>query len=269
MKIQADLSVCTSVCKNPNLLKSLLSSLYQTAGFISLEVIVVDKTGLVADLLGKEFPRLILFEDVHETNSVRAVNRGLELATGRHVSIWDNDVCVKPACLQNMLDFLDGNPDVGIAGPRITNAYGRTEPSVRNFPTIFSLLGGLLPLHHLFTGSSRNDSGHSAPGSRRNREVEWLQSGAHIIRREVFEEIGFFDSSLPWDFAEMDYYLRARKAGWHSFFCPGAQISHPNPARYHQELRPPKPFSEAARDSFRFLQKKWLAKKTPFQDAGF
>ncbi len=269
MEIQADLSVCTSVFKNANSLQSLLSSLYQTAGPVSLEVIAVDRSGLVANLLQKEFPQLIVYEDSQEKNPIKALNRGLQLATGRYVSAWDNDVLAKPACLQTLLDFLDETPDVGLAGPKITDAYGKTEPSWQKFPSLLTVLNSLSPFKR--SGKHNHDQNLMpfSPDLQDDVEIEWLQSGVHIIRREVLEEIGFFDPSFPWAFAEMDYYQRARKAGWHNFFCPSAEVLHPNPARYHPELRPQDSYSEVARDSFRYLQKNWLPRKNQFQDAGF
>lgn len=269
MKIQADLSVCTTVFKTTHSLKKLLTSLYQTAGPVSLEVIAVDMSGLVSPALGKEFPNLIVYEDSHETNQVKAINRGLDLATGRYVSIWDNDILVKPACLQTLLDFLDNNPTVGLAGPRVTDAYGKTEPSWQKFPSLLSILATLPPINRLGLQDLSKPPALSSHNFHASFEVERLQSGLQIIRREVFEELGFFDASFSWTYAEMEYHLRAQKAGWHTFFCPGAEIVHQNPARYHSELQTPAPFTQVARNSLKFLQKKWFAGKNPFQDAHF
>ncbi len=258
MEIQADLSVCTVVFKNAKALKGLLTSLHETSSPVSLEVIVVDATGAVDDLFSQEFPELILYEDLHETDHVKALNRGLELATGRYVSIWDNDVLVLEKSLHSLLDFLDTTPDVGIAGPNILDAYKKTEPSPQKFPALTSIVPGLFPF---------NTSKKIPPpsGIQENIEIEWLQSGCHVIRREVFEEIGFFDSSLPWTFAQMDYYHRSKKAGWHNFLCTEATVFHPNPARYHPELRPTCSFTDVAKNYFRYFSKHWFPKKTYFQ----
>jgi GT2 family glycosyltransferase len=269
MEIQADLSICTTVFRNAKALKDLLSSLYQTAGSIALEVIAVDRTGVVASLLEKEFPQLIVYEDTQEKNPVKALNRGLKLASGRYLSVWDNDVRVKPACLQTLLDFLDENPDVGLAGPKILNAYGQAEPSQQNFPSLRTILASLFPFSPLGRDKFAGKPAPLASDAEANFEVECLQSGVHIIRRELFEEIGFFDPSFSWTLAELDYYWRGRRAGWHNFFCSAAESFHLNPARYHQELRAAASYSALARDAYRYLQKSISRKKNQFQHPGF
>lgn len=47
-----------------------------------------------------------------------------------------------------------------------------------------------------------------------------------IIRREVFEKIGYLDELFFAYQEDADYCLRTRKAGWQVYYYPEAQITH-------------------------------------------
>ena len=259
MDIQADLSVCTVTRKPDHNLKRLLTSVYQASDPVSVEVIVVDisAAGENSAILD-QFPELIIYLLPGFDNLVAAQNRAMSMATGRYISLLDNDVVCTPDCFTKLLTFLDDTPDVGIAGPRITNAYGASEPSCRRFFSPLSLLATYTPLGRLSWGRALKER-HCMLGFKHDQdmEVDWICGGAHMIRKEVVEEIGFLDEGLAQPFAEQDYCLRVRQSGWHNFYCHQGEIIHTNPCRYHLELQEPMPGWQVFLQSNRYLSKKW------------
>ena len=47
-----------------------------------------------------------------------------------------------------------------------------------------------------------------------------------IVRREVFQAIGLLDDSYFMYYEEVDFCLRARRAGWPCWYVPGSRVVH-------------------------------------------
>ncbi len=241
MYVQPDISVCTTVKRQPLAARSMLYALQETAGHVALELFLVNLGDDKDEELLREFPDLKVFSQPGEVEG-RGRNQALELAVGRYALLIDRDVLVQPGCLLGLVEFMDDNPDVGIASPRILNAFNKPENIVCAFHTIFSLLGQFLPSVSSFAYDV-------------NRDVDWLWSGAIIIRQELIDDIGLPDATMPSCFSEMEYALRAKRAGWHNFYIYNATAIHPNPLKYDLRLAN-RPFSPLA--ALKFMKKKWL-----------
>ncbi len=259
MNIQADLSICTFIRKPSSTLKGFLQSLYRAANPVSIEVIVVDMSKGFVETLLADFPELILYDNPGSESAAQAKNRAMGLATGRYLAVWEHDVYPTPDCFTKILSFLDDNPDIGIAGPQILNASDNPEPTCRPFPSPLNLISQYTSLGRskqakLFFGrNSLDDFSYNS-----NLEVDWLCSGAHVIRRELFEEIGYFDETLGLFFDEIDYYRRAKKEGWHNFFCHEAQAIHASPSRYHQYTFGTAPYGKTLVNYLKYCLKNWF-----------
>jgi GT2 family glycosyltransferase len=58
------------------------------------------------------------------------------------------------------------------------------------------------------------------------RQVDWLCGAFFLIRREVIDRIGLLDEQFFMYTEEVDYCLRAREAGFATWFFPDAEITH-------------------------------------------
>lgn len=234
LQIEHDLSVCTVIGEQPQLMRNMLRSLYETADPVAIEVILVDTRGLLGESLAREFSGVQILEALGET-PVAARNHAMRLAQGRYIGLFDYDLVVQAGCLKALVDFMDDHPDAGMGGPRTFNAYGRQERTGRSFHSFFSLLaaspvGEGLP-ECLWKGRRLLEHwNHQNTG-----EVDCLAGGVHIIRRELLDEAGWL-AELPLALAEEDYYLRARRFGWHTFYVHEARITHLNPQRYEKSF---------------------------------
>jgi GT2 family glycosyltransferase len=223
--------------------RNLMLSLEETADPVAFETFFVNLGRESDEALLGEFPDLKIFSLPGETEG-RAGNQALELAAGRYIMPVDHDLLLQPNCLLRLVEFMDDNPDVGIAAPRILNAYGKPEPTVLAFQTLLSLL------RQLWGKSRRTSFKYNGNG-----EVDWLWSGAKIIRRELIEDIGLPDAAMPPYFADMSYAFQAKKAGWHTFYIHAATALHPNPLKYDPQFINQQ-FSPSA--AAKFMKKKWF-----------
>jgi N-acetylglucosaminyl-diphospho-decaprenol L-rhamnosyltransferase len=56
--------------------------------------------------------------------------------------------------------------------------------------------------------------------------IDWVGGAAFMIRKEVIDAIGLLDEGYFVYYEETDYCLRARRAGWESWYVPQSRIIH-------------------------------------------
>ncbi|MDD5757453.1 MAG: glycosyltransferase [Desulfobulbaceae bacterium] len=247
-EIELDLSVCVVAgvsAQATKMLQGLLASIYESAYPIAFEVLVAERAEMGISALVDDFSGLLVARLAEGTSPVTAVNHLMRLTRGRYLAVLDADVLIRPNCFMRLLEFMDENPEVGVVGPRILDAYGSTVASGAVFPSLLEVAGLPLPRQNprllITTG-----------------EVDWLLGGVHLLRRELIEEIGLFDEACG-DLAELDYYWRAKQKGWHSGYVFEAVALHANPARYHPEMVTAENRLGIVKEMANFLRKRWFS----------
>ena len=140
------------------------------------------------------------------------------------IYLLNPDTLMKPGGLRELVNFLDKNPKVGIAGGATVNDQGEPLSSGFRFHTVLGELEGslrlgvaskLLQKHIVATGA------HTQA-----QEVDWVVGASMMIRREVFDSIGLFDSNYFMYFEEVDFCARAKRGGWSVWIVPQSEIVH-------------------------------------------
>ena len=134
------------------------------------------------------------------------------------------DTLVLPGAFEALVRFMDGQPEVGIAGSHLEWPDGAPQGSPFWFPGIASELDRGLKLgivSKVLSGSLVVD-----PKPRNASPVDWLGGTSMIIRRQVVETIGPLDEGLYTYFDDVDYCLSAKRAGWPTWFVPESRIIH-------------------------------------------
>jgi len=138
--------------------------------------------------------------------------------------ILNPDALVEPGSLSRLVAFLDGHPQAGLAGSHIRGTDGNTQVAAFRFP---SLLGELENAAGMgFVTRLLGKYAVSLPPPTVDRAVDWISGTSMLIRRAVFESVGFFDEEFFLYFEEVDFCRRAREAGIESWFVADAPITH-------------------------------------------
>ncbi len=262
--IEPDLAIC--LIHNPAQPEGLfpfLDALLPQADQVALEIIVVADQPEHPALtrLERAFPEIVILENSGGDHPAKARNHACRLATARYLSFWDETLRPQPGSLDALVHFLDENPDAGLAAPRIVDPQGMVLPSARSAPTLATLLCLHTSLGRFLPATPRILARHLLleQDHLRSFESEWLLDTCLVIRREVVEEIGLLDEGFAAHYADADYCLRARQAGWHlHYLAEGVALqtgAAPSPA-------PAIPVAEniprLVGDCTRLLLKKWL-----------
>ena len=147
----------------------------------------------------------------------RAVNQGIERATGACICVLNNDTVVMPGWLEALLTVFREEPSAGIVAPKVLNPDGHT---IHSFGGVVHLPDGT----HEYAFADAPDGGTETAA---RREVLSAAGPCLAIARPVLEKIGLFDEAFtPGYFEDSDYCYRARHAGFRLFVEPGARIVH-------------------------------------------
>lgn len=128
--------------------------------------------------------------------------------------ILNPDIVLKKDCLRNLLSVIAVDKDLGIVGPKILDTKGH----------IWAMGGELNPIR--YSGGLL----HYGKPNRAFKEklviTDFISGTAMLIRKEVFEKIGLFRDDYFLYYEDVDFCLRARKAGFCLAVVPSAEIVH-------------------------------------------
>lgn len=138
------------------------------------------------------------------------------------VLILNDDTVVAPDCIARMVEVGQSDSATGIVGPMI---YHFDEPEV------IQTAGGVLGPYWLagLTGYNERDEGQFAEP----RPVEWISGCAMLVRRAMIEQVGVFDERFFTYWEELDWCVRASRAGWRLMQVPQARLWHKGVRRHY------------------------------------
>ncbi|QXP88570.1 glycosyltransferase family 2 protein [Methylococcus capsulatus] len=157
----------------------------------------------------------------------RASNLGAREGSADYLLFLNPDTRLHPGALSIPLGFMESETGrhVGICGVQCLDETGGVARCCARFPTAWRLVGQALGLDRLFPrwipphflGEWPHDS---------DRDVDQVIGAFFFVRRAVFEQLGGFDERFFVYYEDLDFSLRARRAGWGSRYLAGARIFH-------------------------------------------
>jgi N-acetylglucosaminyl-diphospho-decaprenol L-rhamnosyltransferase len=154
--------------------------------------------------------------------------RGLEeVPAARWALILNADAWLAGDALARMVAIGDTHPEVAVVAPKLLNADGTLQRSVRGFPTRWRLateyfyLRKLGPRTELLNGFYGAGFDHAS-----EREVECVMGACMLVRTSAIEEVGPPDPNFFLFSEEVDWLYRFAQAGWMTLFTPEARCVH-------------------------------------------
>ncbi len=156
--------------------------------------------------------------------AIRPALEGPAAERPRYVLLLNPDTIARAGALAKLVEFMDAHPRVGIAGSQLEYPDGEQHHSRYRFPSILGEVEGGLRLGFV----SRLLAAHmvAPPLVSHEHEIDWVAGASMIVRREVFEAIGYMDADYFLYFEEVDFCLRARRAGWPCWYVPSSRVAH-------------------------------------------
>ncbi|HEU4329731.1 MAG TPA: glycosyltransferase family 2 protein [Lapillicoccus sp.] len=228
-------------------LRQCIDSIVADSSGLEIEVVVIDNASSDGspEMVQDEYPWVMLVRNDANVGFARANNQGIALSSGTYLCLVNSDVIVHPGCLTAMKEFLDRNPEIGLAGPRVLNADGSLQRSCRQAPTLRSVVFRALALDTLFRRSPVFGAHFMTHWDHDDvRAVDILSGCCWFARRSAVADIGGLNEAFFMYGEDMEWSLRFRRGGWSVMFNPAATITHyggasssRQPTRFYVEMQ--------------------------------
>jgi N-acetylglucosaminyl-diphospho-decaprenol L-rhamnosyltransferase len=204
-------------------------------GFRIEQVVVVDNASQdgSVDNLEAEFDTrtpvvpLCVLRNAGNRGFAAACNQGVEGSSADYLLFLNPDTRVFSDTLAESVAFLQKaeNRQIGILGVKLLEEEGAVSRGCARFPSPRSLIARSLGWDRLFPGAF---PGHYLQewDHETSREVDQVMGAYFLVRHALFNTLSGFDERFFVYYEDLDFALRARQAGWTTYYWVGAAVYH-------------------------------------------
>ncbi|MCC6799114.1 MAG: glycosyltransferase family 2 protein [Anaerolineae bacterium] len=252
-----DLGIVVVNWNTRDLLRDCLRSVEQSEG-VTYRAVVVDNASSddSAAMVRAEFPDVTLIENTDNRGYPAANNQGLRQLgferggpddAPRYALALNPDTVLPPDALREMVAYMDADPRVGVAGPKLVLLDGSLDLACRrSFPTPEISFYRMIGLSKMFPRSQRfgrYNLTYLDPDV--ETEVDSVVGAFMLVRREAIQRVGLFDETFFMYGEDLDWAYRIKQAGWTVKYNPRVTVTHVKRAASRQSRRAQQEFYRA------------------------
>jgi GT2 family glycosyltransferase len=214
-----------------NFLVNCLGSLFADDLPFTYEVIVPDNASTDDSLekaIRKWGSRLTVIRNPRNGGFNYGNNIGIRRCKGDYICLLNPDTIIHRGAFRRLLDFMEAHPAAGFVGPKVLNRDGSFQLSARrSIPSPFDAIARALPLSKMFPHSqflARYNVTFQDPNL--TQRVDASTGCCLFARRAMLEQIGLLDENFFIYCEDVDWFLRAKRAGWQTWYVAEAVIEH-------------------------------------------
>ena len=201
------------------LLSKCVRSIETKTKYKNYEILIVDNQSSEADAIEylKASPHRVLpFTEPFSFS--RIINFAAQHAQGDYLLFLNNDTqVISPRWIEEMLGYCQ-QKEIGIVGAKLLFP----NDQIQHAGVILGIAGVAGHALKGFACDSRQHFGLSC----NVRNYSAVTAACMMVRKEVFNEVGGFDESLPIAYNDVDFCLRVRNAGYRIVCTPHAELYH-------------------------------------------
>lgn len=189
------------------------------ATYPRIEIIVVDNASPTdeAGLITQQFPQVKLIRSAQNLGFAGGNNLGINQANGEYLLFLNNDTEVEPGFLEPLVQLFEGNPQAGIASPKIL--YYGTDGLIQ-----YAGSQGINPWtgRSITVGNLEQDQGqhnHSHP-------TQLADGAAMMVPRRVVDAVGPMPELYFLYYEELDWCETIKRAGYSCHYVAEATVYH-------------------------------------------
>jgi N-acetylglucosaminyl-diphospho-decaprenol L-rhamnosyltransferase len=203
-------------------------SVFEAAGDVTLEVVVVDNDSRDGSDASAErsHPQVRVIRNDQNRGFPAAANQGMRATRSEFVLLVNPDAQIMAGTLERFLKVARDRPRAGAIGALTRNTDGSIYPSARKVPSL--LQGAVHTLVGPFWPQNPLSRTYRMAGWDRlsERRVDWVSGSSMLLRRAALDQVGLFDERFFMYVEDMDLCTRLRGAGWEVWFSPELEIEH-------------------------------------------
>ena len=195
----------------------------------NLQIIVVD-AGSSDDsvkLVRNQFKNVLLI--IGEDKGLATnTNLGLQQATGDYILHLGSDAFPSKKDLIGLVDYMEKNPDVGIATAKLVTRDGNLDMDAhRGFPTPWAAFTHFIHLNYLFPRSKFFNSYFlGGEDLTKTHEIDLCISHFMLVRKKVYDQGFAWDEDYFLFGEDVEFCFQVKKAGWKIMYVPEFVVMH-------------------------------------------
>ena len=206
------------------MLYNCIESLYRNIININVEVIIVDNgsTDNSIENVKKHFNELKIIKSDKNLGYSGGCNLGASKAVNDYIIFLNNDTIHSKGWVEELVNFLDSNPHIGAAQPKILNAINKDKFDYAG------AAGGFIDKYcfpyaqgRLFSTIEEDKGQYNEP-----KKIFWASGAAFIVRKDIFSSLGMFDNIYFAYMEEIDFCWQMHLDGWGIWYVPSSTIYH-------------------------------------------
>jgi hypothetical protein len=178
-----------------------------------------------SEITVKNLPNVEVISAEQNLGFGKACNLGAKHAKSDYLLFLNPDAALYPNTLGQTMAFMQdpNNSQVGICGVQLLDESNHISRSCTRFPSAKSFVLHAIGLDRFMPklGHFMSEWDHS-----QTRQVDHVIGAFFLVRRTVFESLNGFDERYFVYLEDLDFSLRANKAGWQSVYLAQAQAFH-------------------------------------------
>ncbi len=204
-------------------------------GPLDVQITVADNSenkDQIREGLAAQFPQVVYVDAGGNVGFGKGNVAGFKSAEARYYFALNRDTIIpeNSRTIERIVRFMDDHPKIGCIGTKLLNMDGTLQYSCYRFDVRSILIKPLKQINFdkkyqwvkrytdrlLMTDFDHNET----------RPVDWVLGAAMVVRREVAEQIGWFDERYFMYLEDADWCRRMWEAGWPVYYVHDIVIKH-------------------------------------------
>jgi len=223
-----DISIVIVNYKSKGLALNCIKSIEEASfGDLSYEIIVVDNNSddTIGQILAWQHPSVVFIKSQKNLGMGGGNNLGIRRAQGRYIVVMNPDTLAFPDTFSALYQFMEANPDIGMAGPKQFNPDRSVQDSCYRWHSFLTPIFRRTFLGEL-AESEINRFLMRDYDKQKPRDVDWLLGSCLFIRAKALRDVGGFDEHFFLYFEDTDLCRRFWQKKWRVVYNPQASIIH-------------------------------------------
>jgi len=214
-----------------------IKSIRQYLTKIPYEILLVDNnsTDKSKELLKNNIKDIKKIFLQRNTGFAFANNYGIKKSTGEYILLLNPDTILIDSRIENMVQFLYKNSQVGVVGPDLISNTGEDHLPPNYFPLLKHQIMEALFFHNYYLRYRKRCDQLKMKNHLKPYEVDWISGSCFLFRKEVFNKTGGLDEQFHIYAEDVDWCKRIQEKGWKIFVYLECQVVHQKGASTHKD----------------------------------
>lgn len=224
------LSVVIVTFNSESTIQTCISALLESTKTIQTEIFIVDNNSKdsTSKIISENFPQVKFIQNSGNLGFGKANNMALREAKGKFILILNPDAIVNAKTLNFLIKNISKNEKFGFVTPKLLLENGNLDLACkRSFPTPEVSFYRMFFLYKIFPNNPKFTSYNlSTFPENENYTVDSISGAFMFCRKKLLQEIGFFDEKFFMYGEDLDFCLRAKKAGFENAYFGEIEVTH-------------------------------------------